>query len=136
MTEPVLCYVKGPWAWFTTCPLALQRCDDYHKAPYEHNASDPYEWPHGNLPKYDLHLLAWRGEFETPTDRSGCNSVYSVEMINRGDIAWLSPSRWGGRADALPIHAGTPMSEFIRLVHLGGGEVFALCPKPALPALV
>lgn len=42
--EPVLCYVCGPWAYFTTRPLADQWGDDWDDAPYEHNAGTPYEW--------------------------------------------------------------------------------------------
>lgn len=39
----VLCYVDGPWAYFTTQPLAKQWGDDWNDAPYEHNAGEPYE---------------------------------------------------------------------------------------------
>ena len=42
MKEPILCYVKGPWAYFTTQPLKKQWGDDWDDAPYEHNAGEPY----------------------------------------------------------------------------------------------
>ena len=38
----VLCYVYGPWAYFTSRPLSEQWGDDWNDAPYEHNAGEPY----------------------------------------------------------------------------------------------
>ena len=40
--EPVLCYVEGNWAYFTTKDLDKQWGDDWDDAPYEHNAGTPY----------------------------------------------------------------------------------------------
>lgn len=50
--EPVLCYVRSPWAYFTTRPLFEQWGDDWNDAPYEHNAGEPYDPCWHNEPKY------------------------------------------------------------------------------------
>lgn len=47
-----LCYVSGPFAYFTSKELSEQWGDDWNDAPYEHNAGEPYApcWhntPHG-----------------------------------------------------------------------------------------
>ena len=119
--ESVLCYVDGSRAYFTTAPLGKQWGDDWNDAPYEHNAGRPYE-DDGAV----VGMVHFEGPYETPADlaRDG-NSRYSVEMINRGDVAWLAPERWlpEGHA-AKPIAAGTTYTEFVRLVHLAGGTVF------------
>lgn len=48
---PVLCYVEGCWAFFTTKPLSDQWGDDWNDAPYEHNAGRPYGPCWHNEPK-------------------------------------------------------------------------------------
>ena len=44
MKEFRLCYVNGPFAYFTTKEVSEQWGDDWNDAPYEHNAGKPYEW--------------------------------------------------------------------------------------------
>lgn len=148
MSEPVLCYVRGCWAFFTTQPLESQSGDGWHKRPYEHNADEPYAYhpdsdgvgcvcldPNsgrrlygpkgcgepGHVPErpkepWEIVKVAWEGPFETPAAWH-LNSPYSVEGINRGDVAWLRPG----------ISAGTTLAEFRRLVWLAGGRVYE-CP--------
>jgi hypothetical protein len=68
---PVLCYVEGFWAFFTTRPLAEQWGDDWDDAPYEHNAGRPYgpcwhnEPAHRNDPKA---LRGWKPGTQTPLE--------------------------------------------------------------------
>jgi hypothetical protein len=123
--EPVLCFVRGTYAYFTTQALDEQWGDDWNDAPYEHNAGTPYEYREreGVLP-YRIVIILWDGEFETPADIANGNSHYSVEMINRGDAAWLRPEEWNSNKEAEPIHAGVSISEFKRLIWLGGGRIF------------
>jgi len=117
-----LCYVDGSKAYFTTAPLDKQWGDDWNDAPYEHNAGTPYE-----TEGFALFMVHFDGPFETPADRAqGGNSAYSVEAINRGDIAWLSPSRWWVPKDkkVRPIPAGTPYPDFVRMIRESGGTVW------------
>jgi hypothetical protein len=126
--EPVLCYVHDGWAYFTTQPLDKQWGDDWNDAPYGHNAGEPYEFheydtKRGKSP-WKITKLAFCVDMETPCDGQ-CNSPYSVEAINRGDVAWLRPSRYGSAGkEAKPIHAGVTTSEFCRLIRLAGGKVY------------
>lgn len=143
-TQPkgVLCYVDGPWAWFTTQELSKQWGDDWDDAPYEHNAEEPN--PPSTLyfsdgrgavpcpkdhdvcgkPLWEISKVAWEGPLETPADRAyGGNSLYSVEKINRGDIAWLAPGIMA-KDGALPIPAGTTFEEFVKRIEAAGGIVY------------
>lgn len=137
----VLCYVDGPWAWFTTCPLERQWGDDWNDAPYEHNAGEPYEWrpylaeprPDGREPiaEYRLMRLAWHGPLSTPEERrcdiepGSMNSPWSVQAINRGETAWLAPSSWDRPAEPIVILAGVSLVEFTKLAVRAGCTVYA-----------
>lgn len=116
-----LCYVDAHRrAYFTTCPLNRQWGDDWDDAPYEHNAGPPYEWaPHRNVAPYEIVVVCWDGPWSTPADVAGSNSRWSVEAINRGDVAWLIPDDEGR-----PIHAGVTVEEFKRAILAGGGRVW------------
>ena len=123
MSEPILCYVKRGWAWFTTAPLKDQWGDDWNDAPYEHNAGEPYDWaPHQDMPEYALVRVAFDGEFDEPCDPNR-NSSWSVQAINNGAISWLRPPDYSS-AHKVCIHAGTPLSQFRELVWQAGGEVY------------
>lgn len=112
-----LCYIQGSFAYFTSQALAKQWGDDWNDAPYEHNAGTPYEWREGGKePRYELRKVAFDGNFQTPCD-GHCNSPFSVEMINRGDIAWL-------RGPVAPVPAGVSIERFTELVEMNGGVVF------------
>lgn len=113
-SDPVLCYVREPWAYFTVLNLKAQGGDGWHKRPYQYNSSPPYE-PPGIIFK-----LAYDGSFETPSDFA---ETISVEDINAGKIAWVSASRWGD-GEAMAIRAGTTLSEFKRLIKLAGGKIY------------
>lgn len=124
MSEPVLCYVSGGAAYFTTQPLEKQWGDDWDDAPYEHNAGSPYGWHErvdaGKEP-WTITEVHWSGPFETP-DEYHFNSPYSVKVINSGRTAWLGSPRWGSHG--VNIYAGTPLDEFKRLVRSVGGRIW------------
>src|SRR5690349_11097121 len=109
MAEPVLCYIDGAFAYFTTKPLAEQWGDDWNDAPYEHNAGTPYgpyrsykarhpdsgelvemsDFHDDGTPKWEISQVAWDGPLSTPADLGGANSRWSVDMINAGMTPWL-----------------------------------------------
>jgi hypothetical protein len=69
--DPVLCYVDGVFAYFTTQSLKKQTGDDWNDAPYEHNAGEPYgpcwhnEPKHRNDPKGNR---GWKPGTKTPIE--------------------------------------------------------------------
>lgn len=124
LKEPVLCYVEDTFAYFTNCPLEHQWGDDWNDAPYEYNAGTPYDWSPYQLekygvPHYEISIMGFMGDFIMPK-ADYLNSPYSVETINRGDVAWLRPKLEG----AAPIFAGCALSDFKRLILLAGGTYF------------
>lgn len=124
-----LCYVEDCWAWFTTQDLDKQWGDDWNDAPYEHNAGNPYSYSdydkQKGRPEWKLMKLAFDAPMETPAQRMVYgNSRYSVEQINRGDVAWLRPTEKEGK----PIHAGCTPEEFKELIRLVGGTVYEAVP--------
>ena len=139
MSEFVLCYIDAPWAYFTTQPLEDQWGDDWDDAPYEHNAGAPYDPPRPDLPaeeraklfpyawlpdgtpRWRIERVAFDGDFITP-DYGYSNSPWSVQQINRGEIAWLRPAPWSDHA--VVIHAGTTLPDFIDAVQRAGGCVY------------
>lgn len=120
MRDFKLCYVENNFAYFTSQPLEKQWGDDWNDAPYEHNAGTPYG-PHREGESWEIVKIAFDGDFETPADIAGCNSSYSVEMINKGAIAWLT-QRWSENKISIP--AGTTIIEFQKLIELGGGTTY------------
>ena len=117
--DPVLCYIVGNLAYFTTRQLDLQWGDDWNDVPYEHNAGSPYK-----KEGHQIFEVAFYGPFETPAERNGINSIYSVEMINAGATPWL----WWSNTNKEPgkiilIYAGISLKEFSRSIKIGGGVV-------------
>ena len=137
MSEPVLCYVSGSEAFFTTQPLDKQRGDDWNDAPYEHNAGKPYgyrdtkwdvatrEWVPNDAPAYEIIEVFFISSLVPPCDDvgTGPNSRFSVEQINAKQVPWLSYGGWLG-VPKVSIWAGTTLSEFKRLIREAGGRVF------------
>lgn len=124
-----LCYIEGgSCAYFTTQDVTEQWGDDWNDAPYEHNAGTPYKYS----PTHDKDKKPWaimhlyyEGPFETPSDRAGANSPYSVQDINAGAVAWLAPCRWVNHEHQVSVPAGTELHDFIRLIRSEGGQTFA-----------
>lgn len=110
----ILCYVRNGKAYFTDQPLDKQWGDDWDDAPYEYNAGPPY-----TDAGVQITCLYFEGLFLTPDD-GHTNSPWSVEMINRGEVAWLRSD--GGTSP--PIMAGTTMEDFIARIRAAGGKVF------------
>ena len=125
-TEPVLCYIEEPWAFFTTQSLDEQWGDDWDDAAYEYNAGRPYTFcdhdrKRGKSP-WSITQVAYSGPFETPSAWEG-NSPWSVRDINQGRVAWLQTSRYA-KGDPVIIHAGCPISQFCELIEAGGGAIY------------
>lgn len=78
------------------------------------------DWNEDGTPKYEIRILAFTGPYETPD--SGClNSIWSVQQINRREIAWLRDP-WSGKGK--PILAGDSIEEFKRKMKEAGGTVY------------
>jgi hypothetical protein len=128
MSEPILCYIDMPWCYFTTQPLDQQTGDDWDDAPYEHNAGDPYTYheyneKRGDAP-WEIVTIAIRTNLETPRGLAfRGNSRYSVDMINAKLTPWLRTDEWF-KGTPVAIYAGTPLSEFIKVIQDFGGRVY------------
>ena len=123
--EPVLCYVEHQWAHFTHAPLGMQWGDDWDDAPYEHNAGEPNDdYRDDKGAKVDSRIIkvAFAADLETPADRAGLNSKFSVEDINSLKVPWLQSPSYSTRPIA--IMAGTPLSLFKQMVRSAGGRVY------------
>lgn len=137
--EPVLCYVSGCFAYFTTQELSKQWGDDWDDAPYEHNAGEPYKpvksykflnksnstWEEGSdytdgKPNWEIIKVAFDANLVEPSE-GAYNSMYSVEQINKQHIAWLR-DKYG--SSGVAILAGTTINQFIKLVKQAGGTVY------------
>lgn len=113
MSDPILCYIRDNWAYFTTKTLTEQTGDDWNDVPYEHNAGSPYD--DGCITK-----IAFELGWETPSDLANGNSRYSVDDINMGAVAWLTDT-WDHKG---VITAGCPLSEFKKIVLENKGRIY------------
>lgn len=120
-----LCYVKGAFAYFASMPPGEVWGDDWNDVPYEHNAGTPYEhiWRGEEKTTIDVLKVAFDGWLETPADRAGLNSSYSVQSINAGTTPWLYGERYDG-TPPVTIMAGATLAEFRAAVASVGGAVY------------
>lgn len=118
---------KGTYvAYFTTIPLEKQWGDDWNDAPYEHNAGIPYDdivygrdengkvfvESREDFPIYKVYFTP-KNDVTMPMDYSyGGNSPFSVDMINKGAVAWLFNGERG-------IQGGTTLPEFLKIIEEG-----------------
>lgn len=117
-----LCYVDGNKAFFTN-DWEHQWGDDWNDAPYEHNAGRPYTFFYKDKQEYPIKLKELYYEFPTKWVKLPCddyiNSPYSVEMINKGAIAWII-------GDTFVIPAKTTYEDFIKIVEENEGKIYLL----------
>lgn len=118
--DAVLCYVRGQWVWFTTCPLDKQSGDDWNDAPYDCNAGNPYEWEERRgVPPYEVFRVAIHGDVG---QHYYSKPWYSVNQINRGETWWLRFRPWSSAPRE--VYAGTTYAEFRRLCDEYGVAVY------------
>ena len=151
-----LCYIDGPWAYFTTRPVAEQWGDYWDDAPYEHNAGEPYKPCWHNEPKYRNDPDAKRGLLAVgELCRKPCcerdwndDGTPAYEVVK---VAWEGPfdtpaSAFGnspfsvrdinagaiawlrstGVNPPVNVHAGDTLDEFVAKVRQAGGNVYIL----------
>lgn len=123
MDQFKLCFVRSPWAWFTTQDLDKQWGDDWNDAPYEHNAGPPY----GPLASRGEEWYLLKVAFDGPLDEACVgvsNSLWSVQDINRGVAPWLHRSKFCPDVPMVTIPAGVSPYHFRRAVESVGGRVY------------
>lgn len=133
--EPVLCYVSGQWAFFTTQELSEQWGDDWGDVPFEHNAGEPYRYDEHDAKRgkrpWTITKLVFESSLESPNEWIS-NSSWSVQDINNKATPWLSSGKYGKRdkdGNPIEIWAGTTLSEFIRIVQGIGGAIYTRLPE-------
>lgn len=120
-----LCYVDGNKAYFTN-DWKHQWGDDWDDVPYEYNAERPYEHYYIEWKEYPIELKELFFEFPEEWVKLPCdthlNSPYSVEMINKGAIAWIVGNNF-------IIPAKTEYEDFIKIVQSNKGIVYVPLSK-------
>lgn len=100
--------------------------DDWDDAPYEYNAERPYTHYFENKIEYPIELKELFFEFPEEWVKLPCdnytNSPFSVEMINKGAIAWII-------GNDFIIPAKTEYEDFIKIVQKNKGIVYLPLPK-------
>ena len=118
--EYYLCYVDGNKAWFTDNWEHIWG-DDWNDAPYEYNAGNPYKHYYENGKEIPIGLKELYYELpnewvKLPCD-FGLNSPYSVEMINKGAVAWIVGNNF-------IIPAKTEYKKFIKIIEENDGIIY------------
>jgi hypothetical protein len=113
-----LCFVRAPWAYFTRLPLDQQWGDGWERAPYEKQAGLPYEDA-----AQQILTVAFDGPL-LPPDAGYDGRERSVNEINCGDAPWLRTQDFISNAP-IRISAGVSLEQFVELVELAGGHVYA-----------
>ena len=120
-----LCYVDENILYFTD-NFANQWGDDWDDAPYEHNASEPYERKYyteyddewcvkngkGNIRK--IAFDRYDGYYIKQPNDGFCNSPFSVQAINKKAVPWLYNEEAGA------LFAGATMAEAKRWLKKAG----------------
>ena len=120
-----LCYVDENILYFTD-NFANQWGDDWDDAPYEYNASEPYERKYyteyddewcvkngkGNIRK--IAFDRYDGYYIKQPKDGFCNSPYSVEAVNKKAVPWLY------NEEAAALFAGATMAEAKRWLKKAG----------------
>jgi hypothetical protein len=75
MREPILCYIEGGTAYFTTQKIEDQWGDDWNDAPYEHNAGLPYEASRSRGEDWRIVKIDFESDLLTPDE--GHNNSHS-----------------------------------------------------------
>ena len=113
-----LCYIDENKAYFTTQSLSKQTGDDWNDVPYEHNAGSPYEWhaEHDKETKpWSIASLYFEAGWLDRPNTMYQNSPYSVDMINKKQVPWLTIGDDN-------IYAGTKYLDFYDLIIKHGGK--------------
>lgn len=117
--EPVLCFVEGGFAWFTTRQLDLQRGDGWHKGTRE-NASPPTSWEEepeeDGIAPYRLVKIAFDAQVYKTHDEGTAGEA------NRHRLPWFELEVPEGCESR--VCSGTPLGEFKRLVRGAGGHIY------------
>lgn len=108
-----LCYIKDSFAYFTTDELSKQDGDCWDRIAYDFESEEPY--PRHSI--YKIDKVAFESELLSPP-----TSCFSVNMINRGAVAWLFSATYHNHKVVIP--AGVPIEKFDDLVKEAGGNVY------------
>ncbi len=113
-----LCFVRGPWAYFTRIGLDRQWGEGWDKASYQLHAHLPYGDSTDQILK-----VAFDGPLFPPEAGLNGHSL-SVLELNAGASPWLRTESYF-HGTQIHIMAGVTLLRFTELIELAGGTVFA-----------
>jgi hypothetical protein len=108
--NPILCYVKGPVAFFTTQDLSDQTGDDWNDAPYQYNAEEPTDdweaFKEGRAPKWQIIEVLFDNR---KLEERGLVPYCSVDDMNSRLYPWLTKFNGSGYDE---IKSGMTLGDF------------------------
>lgn len=119
--------------FFTEIPLSDQWGDDWDDAPYECNASEPYDdlWLNGERVEHTIYIcdaivnaFEQRHLIKLPSDY-GYNSPFSVDDINNDAVAWMYRPYVTKKGFRKTIHAGASPKDVYDFLK----DIFIECVK-------
>lgn len=120
-----LCYIAGPWAYFTTRSVLDETGPGWGMIPYAHESEPPYVTDAERAAGIaDIIKIAFDdcGVLYRPNEPAGILDTVTVYDINRGKAPWLRSFDWAnGRAE---IMAGMTFPEVALLIEQAGGQVY------------
>jgi hypothetical protein len=139
--RPVLCYVSGDTAYFTTSLLKnnggmtgmifhMNTMQEFHiplvgivRGGKECECEVcKRDWT-GNKPNWKIIILKFDWDAQRPCEiANSINSPFSVKDINEKKVPWLKPSHWVEKGKN--IYAGTPLEVFCEIILNSGGRVY------------
>jgi len=125
--ESVLCFINGPWAYFTTRALSDQYGDNWNNKPWT-EAGSPYLHRHYNpeldkLNKWEIYKIAYSGFWTLPyAIYPDLNHPTVLSINNDNSIPWLCSSN--PHPKPIEVMAGTTLSNFCKLMRENGGYAY------------
>ncbi|MBP0593430.1 hypothetical protein J8I87_27785 [Paraburkholderia sp. LEh10] len=121
-----LCFVRGPWAYFTRIGLDGQWGEGWDKAPYQVHARPPYGDSTDQILK-----IAFDGPLFPPEAGPNGHALSALEL-NAGVSPWLHTESYF-HGTQIHIMAGVTLLRSTELIELAGGTVFAPIGWGGLP---
>ncbi|KVT41273.1 hypothetical protein [Burkholderia ubonensis] len=122
-----LCFVRAPWAWFTSLPLDEQCGESWAAVPYQDVAKPPYSDSRTQILK-----VAFDAPRLLPPEAGRHAHACSVEQINGGAAPWLRSEDFVD-GTTLVVPGGATLDAFVEAIASAGGTVYGPLGWAELP---